>query len=1112
MSNKKYKLHTLQNAISESDGEITEDIYNQLKSAYKLSRVIKWVKNKINDDSNDKLQSEKITAKQLFKLIQDNNININDDDIKEIERYDTEKPKILAAERKLLKQFNKTKFTKEQQEKYIFDSDINFNPYKQELTEYLKAKGRNEAIELQPHQRRFLEAFFYANLRGAICFWGVGTGKTLGAVAATKMYLNIYPSNNVFFILPPALMGNMANSLIDFGVDIADNRIKFYTYDGYYRHGIAAENSLVIIDEAHNFRTLIKTTDAGEEGEREQKQVATQNKKGFAVLTKAGIPAHKVMLMTGTPFVNKPYDIENLMSFAEGKIPMEESEFGYMVSDKISRYDYFKYRISHYMDSGAGGYFPNVKYHYVPLIVKDEKQVKKLQERAGKENPFYIFSRGMSEELDHLKTDYILNKIKENPEYKTIIFSSFIERGVQQMMDKLRENNIPYVRISGQESISEKQQAIFRFSPEKAPADVRDNLKPAKVLIITRAGAEGVDTSMVRQLFVISGQWNEALYEQIVARASRYKSHHALPEKERFVNVYKLFLCGEDEAKTIEKFNKPDFDYLALLNIINEAKAEDNKKKKKQDFSLSEFESSKKGSSERATMIRSAEFAKNKDAYQRDEVISSIFKGDVSADVMLFIMQKSKLQIINEFVKELDKIPQVEKTLSDIPHAKKIFDTLTKIKIKEGKNMALIAKLIKPLQQTVLTEFGKIERDVEDHRDKIGGVLQKFNDKDLKKKGKSILARNQEFFTSAKDARELVKLSGIEHMYNDPIQVLEPSAGHGALVKAVLEHQKNFRIDMVEIMKDNREILQELCDKAPLLLNLMKEGNFLKFCNSTAYDLVVMNPPFHLRKSNFPTLIKDVYDIDFVKRAYAMLREGGVLVGIISQHWTVDNHAKEWLESKNWTHTERTQKWQSAEGREHQKISALKITIFKITKRNLDFNETQEILNERFYTDDKPSKYIEVRKADTVDKDDIIVAEKKDDEIYPGISIDEYISGMYGDKKNSDVEKKELIQKFDKFVKNNKGNYYHNTIYSDLIKDFKRITENKLTDEEYEEKIKEFKIIKKIDDLLEDRDVRFNTFLDKHKIDSYSNPDIIYREIIKLGLLEEYKNAIGRRK
>ena len=61
----------------------------------------------------------------------------------------------------------------------------------------------------------------------------------------------------------------------------------------------------------------------------------------------------------------------------------------------------------------------------------------------------------------------------------------------------------------------------------------RYNSKSVKVLIITKAGTEGIDTIALKAIFISEGRsWNEALVEQGVARAIRYKSHFHLPKEE----------------------------------------------------------------------------------------------------------------------------------------------------------------------------------------------------------------------------------------------------------------------------------------------------------------------------------------------------------------------------------------------------------------------------------------------------------------------------------------------------------------------------------------------------------------------------------------------------
>ena len=62
-----------------------------------------------------------------------------------------------------------------------------------------------------------------------------------------------------------------------------------------------------------------------------------------------------------------------------------------------------------------------------------------------------------------------------------------------------------------------------------------------------------------------------------------------------------------------------------------------------------------------------------------------------------------------------------------------------------------------------------------------------------------------------------------------------------------------------------------------------------------------MKPPFHLRKSENSTMLRDTYDFDFVKRAYAMLRVGGVLMAIIGQSWSTLKPKKDEKDEKDRT-------------------------------------------------------------------------------------------------------------------------------------------------------------------------------------------------------------------
>ena len=135
----------------------------------------------------------------------------------------------------------------------------------------------------------------------------------------------------------------------------------------------------------------------------------------------------------------------------------------------------------------------------------------------------------------------------------------------------------------------------------------------------------------------------------------------------------------------------------------------------------------------------------------------------------------------------------------------------------------------------------------------------------------------QFFATPEKLADELVYLADLKQ--HDTI--LEPSAGQGAIVKAI-----NKVVDVVpdcfELMDVNTLILK----KSGLSFNLIGE-DFLKNEGKT-YSKIIANPPFTKNQ-----------DIDHLKEVYECLSRGGRLVCITSESW-VNGSQKKQVEFKNW--------------------------------------------------------------------------------------------------------------------------------------------------------------------------------------------------------------------
>jgi 16S rRNA G1207 methylase RsmC len=119
--------------------------------------------------------------------------------------------------------------------------------------------------------------------------------------------------------------------------------------------------------------------------------------------------------------------------------------------------------------------------------------------------------------------------------------------------------------------------------------------------------------------------------------------------------------------------------------------------------------------------------------------------------------------------------------------------------------------------------------------------------------------------------------------------------------------KENYSIDMVEYSEENRKVLEEIELKD--FIELKKTKDFLEFFPSKQYDFIFMNPPFHLDTKFNKQYKKDVYDYDFVKRAYACLKENGVLFAITGIKWKDNADIKKWYSSKNAVIEDKTFNW-----------------------------------------------------------------------------------------------------------------------------------------------------------------------------------------------------------
>ena len=120
----------------------------------------------------------------------------------------------------------------------------------------------------------------------------------------------------------------------------------------------------------------------------------------------------------------------------------------------------------------------------------------------------------------------------------------------------MNKNNISFAFISGKENILQIEDSRSKH-----------NNKDVQVLIIIKAGTEGIDTLGSEAILIYEERcWNEALVEQAVARAIPFKSHFHSPQNQQLVYVYRLFTAQPNDIATINKINSNEiFNFGSLF-------------------------------------------------------------------------------------------------------------------------------------------------------------------------------------------------------------------------------------------------------------------------------------------------------------------------------------------------------------------------------------------------------------------------------------------------------------------------------------------------------------------------------------------------------------------
>lgn len=163
----------------------------------------------------------------------------------------------------------------------------------------------------------------------------------------------------------------------------------------------------------------------------------------------------------------------------------------------------------------------------------------------------------------------------------------------------------------------------------------------------------------------------------------------------------------------------------------------------------------------------------------------------------------------------------------------------------------------------------------------VGGKIQGFTFPFNPERVFSILSQGKrcnlqqdfQFFETPDEVADwLVMLAG---GINETDSVLEPSAGRGALVKAIHRNCSSMIVDCYEMMPENKEILSALGG-----INIIGD-DFTTSVIDKKYSKIIANPPFSKNQ-----------DIDHVRLMYDKLEDKGTMAAITSCHWVFSEEKK----------------------------------------------------------------------------------------------------------------------------------------------------------------------------------------------------------------------------
>ena len=205
---------------------------------------------------------------------------------------------------------------------------------------------RKTKLELRKYQK-FISSFldYRSPYKDILLYHGLGSGKTATTINLMNILYNYTPTWNVFILIKASLKSDWMDEINKWlSTDEFKNRmsnIKFINYDSPFadknfldniKNSDSSKKSLYIFDEVHNFINNVYNNITSKQGKR------AWTIYDYIQQEKRDNDETRIVLITGTPAINNPYEIALIFNLLRpGIFPESEMRFNeiYVKSNKL---------------------------------------------------------------------------------------------------------------------------------------------------------------------------------------------------------------------------------------------------------------------------------------------------------------------------------------------------------------------------------------------------------------------------------------------------------------------------------------------------------------------------------------------------------------------------------------------------------------------------------------------------------------------------------------------------------------------------------------------------------------------------------------------------------